>query len=67
MKADIAKVICIGERYFCRYKNKRIQTAWHIAGAKLFMPESPDLEKYTQLLESKKKDFIVYNVEVLPF
>lgn len=38
MKNNEAYVVKIGKRYFCRFgKNWRIQTAWCLAGAKLFL------------------------------
>ncbi|WP_447077599.1 hypothetical protein [Shewanella algae] len=53
-----------GNRYFCGLgKGKRIQTAWSIAGARLFLNNcSEDLEPITKLLEKKGKRFELVEV-----
>ena len=44
-----------GERFFCEYKNGRVYTAWHLAGAELFISENePHYEKIAEILTAKK-------------
>lgn len=41
MSVNKAEVIMIGERFFCGFgKAGRVNTAWSLAGAKLYLPES---------------------------
>jgi len=49
-------VVKIGERFFYDYKNKRIKTAWCLAGAKLFRDYEFDT-KFKKILEGKKYKF----------
>lgn len=49
-----AIVIKVGERYFHNYKNKRLQTAWSLAGAKTFRPSDLDeIAKVEAILKKK--------------
>ncbi|WP_423841126.1 hypothetical protein ONE56_16705 [Vibrio mytili] len=63
-----------GLRYFSGFgKSKRIQTAWSLAGAKLFMVDMPlmshlvghslEVNEIAELLESKKKKFQIVTVK----
>ncbi len=62
-----------GRRYFSGFgKAKRIQTAWSLAGAKLFMVDMPlmsclldhslEIKQVTEHLASKKKKFQIVSV-----
>ncbi|QQV91398.1 hypothetical protein Leef1_33 [Polaribacter phage Leef_1] len=49
-----AVVIKVGDRYFNSYKNKRILTAWSLAGANLFKPsDTLEIEKAEKKLKDK--------------
>ena len=50
-------VIKIRERFFYEYKNNRVNTAWCLAGAKLFRKQSSDFEKIEKVLNKKKIKF----------
>lgn len=53
-RAIEAQVLMVGDRYFAYYKNKRITTAWSLAGAHLFSDTmSENLEKYEEILNQK--------------
>lgn len=55
-----------GERYFCRIgKGWRIQTAWSLAGASLFLFGTAELKKVAHTLRAKNKQFEV--VEIAEF
>ena len=49
--------IKIKDRFFFDYKNKRIKTAWSLAGAKLFTPFSDELVKLEKVFNDKKVKF----------
>lgn len=49
-----AIVIKVGDRYFHNYKNKRITTAWCLAGAKLFRPSDMDAIIQIETILNKK-------------
>lgn len=49
--------IKIKDRFFYEYKNKRINTAWSLAGAKLFTPFTEEVEKLEKLFFDKKVKF----------
>jgi hypothetical protein len=50
-----AKVIMVGDRFFSDYKNKRVLTAWSLAGAKLFLDGSgvKTIDYYEEVLHKK--------------
>jgi hypothetical protein len=54
-----AIVLQVGDRFFNSYKNKRIQTAWSLAGAKLFQdyPHDHKLKEAEKALLSKGYKF----------
>lgn len=55
-----------GDRYFCRIgKGWRIQTAWSLAGASIFLSGTDELRKVAHTLKAKSKKFEV--VEVAEF
>lgn len=37
-----AIVLKVGDRFYHRHNNKRIATAWSLAGSKLFLPSAED-------------------------
>lgn len=49
-----ALAIKIGTRYFYRFKNNRVYTAWSLAGAKLFLPTNFE-ERILPIINSLKK------------
>lgn len=49
--------IKIRDKFFYEYKNKRINTAWSLAGAKLFTPFCGELEKLEKFFADKKVKF----------
>ena len=49
--------IKIRDRFFYEYKNKRINTAWSLAGAKLFTPFCDELEKLEKVFAERKVKF----------
>lgn len=52
-----------GERYFSRFAKSSVQTAWTLAGAKLFMVNAPEhLRPVLQKLTDKKKSFTLHLV-----
>lgn len=62
-----------GRRYFAGFgKSKRIQTAWALAGAKLFMVDMPlmshllghslEVNEIAEYLKSKNKRFVIVPV-----
>lgn len=52
-----------GFRYFSGWgKNKSVQTAWSIAGAKLFLAFDDNLDPVTEHLKTKKKKFSLVNI-----
>lgn len=55
-----------GERYFVRFgKGGRVQTAWSLAGAKLFLAcTREDLDLVTSKLEAKNKKFSLVKIGV---
>lgn len=43
-----------GIRYYYAYKNKRLQTAWSLAGAKMFMrADEEDIKKVKAIIDKK--------------
>ena len=52
-EATRAIVLQVGERFFCYYKNKRIQTAWSLAGAKLFLENDAKINIAENILKEK--------------
>jgi len=59
-----ALVICIGNRYFSHFgKHKSVQTAWSLAGAKLFLTDLA-VGDVTLRLDWKKKKYEVKRVVV---
>lgn len=53
-EVEIAIVILVNNRYFHAYKNKRIVTAWSLAGANLFRPtDTVVIEKVEKILKAK--------------
>jgi hypothetical protein len=50
-----ARVIMVGDRFFSDYKNKRVLTAWSLAGAKLFLDGGGgrSIEYYEEALKKK--------------
>lgn len=50
-----ALVIKVGDRFFNDYKNKRIKTAWSLAGAKKFLPnhKREEFQKAIKKLQEK--------------
>lgn len=64
-KHNTAIVIMIRNRYYCYYKNNRIQTAWSLPGAKLFnLWDISEITKTTTLLESKGKTYKLYKIGI---
>jgi hypothetical protein len=60
---NCALVICIGDRFFRKFgKNKKIQTAWCLAGAELFM--SNQIDDVINILDSKNKKYIIRYVTI---
>lgn len=55
----------IGERYFVRHgKRGRVITAWSLAGAQLFLPNTTALDRtYTKLCQSGHRPSVVWVVE----
>lgn len=64
-----------GLRYFSGFgKAKRIQTAWSLAGAKLFLVDMPvmshmlghtlEVNEIAEILKAKRKDFEIVRVSV---
>jgi len=57
MKKDAATtaiVIKVGDRFFSHYKNKRICTAWCLAGSMIFqLSDEHKVEKYEKILHEK--------------
>jgi hypothetical protein len=52
-----------GERYFCRIgKGWRVQTAWSLAGASLFLVGTGELKKVAHTLKAKSKQFEVVEI-----
>lgn len=62
-----AIAIKIGNRYFCGFgKIGQVQTAWSLAGAKLFMPTGKErIQIVTDKLNAKKKAFEMVNISVV--
>ena len=50
-----ARVIMVGNRFFSDYKNKRVLTAWSLAGSMLFLDGSggKPIEYYEGVLKKK--------------
>lgn len=46
--------IKINERFFYKYENDRVNTAWSLAGAKIFLDGTATFEKIRKVLNSKK-------------
>ena len=64
VKKHCSKVICIKNRFFYGFgKNKSIQTAWTLTGAKLFL-NLDDIKKVTNILDLKKKKYEVYVIRI---
>ena len=57
--------IKIKDRFFYEYKNKRINTAWSLAGAKLFTPFCDELEKLEKVFEERKLKFEKVFIQVV--
>ena len=54
-----------GERFFSGIGHSgRVQTAWSLAGAKLFLVGDDKLQKIVLFLEAKKKRFSVVDISV---
>ncbi|EKO3426333.1 hypothetical protein NTK89_002332 [Vibrio fluvialis] len=64
-----------GRRYFCGFgKAQRVQTAWSLAGAKLFLVDMTvmshmlghtlEVNEIAEILKSKGKDFEIVRVSV---
>lgn len=52
-----------GYRYFSGFgKSNSVQTAWHLAGAKLFLENNGVIEIISSALSQKKKSFVVITV-----
>jgi len=53
-------------RYFARYSTKRVQTAWSLAGAKIFIGGTVDPDRDHMVTQLMLRDFIQVNLsEVL--
>lgn len=58
-------VLMIGERFYNSSKNKRLNTAWSLAGAKHFMPDDFDkIYKAVEFIHQKGKQVIIKSVEL---
>ena len=57
--------IKINNRFFYEYKNKRINTAWSLAGAKLFTPLAYEIEKLEKVFTDKKVKFEKVFIQVV--
>lgn len=63
MNSHHCLVILIGNRFFYRYKNKKIFTAWCLAGAKLFQPcDNIEVDKIISVARKKGKKVEVIDV-----
>lgn len=62
-----------GRRFFCGFgKSQRVQTAWSLAGAKLFLIDLPvmshllgytlEVNQVAEILKAKNKDFEIIRV-----
>lgn len=59
-----ALALKVGDRFFCRIGDKgQVLTAWHLAGAKLFMSRNDAIPTMATLAK-KKKTFEIVDVEV---
>ena len=57
--------IKIKDRFFYEYKNKKINTAWSLAGARLFTPFSDEVEKLEKIFTDKKVKFEKVFIQVV--
>lgn len=64
MNPNTAVCIKINKRYFNKFGKNRVQTAWCLAGAKLFIPESDTLTKTINRLITSKKTFSEITIEI---
>lgn len=53
--AKEAIVLKVGDRFFAYYRNKRVQTAWSLAGAKMFFDDWGVTEAEKILTAKNKK------------
>lgn len=60
-----AIVIKIGNRYFERATKTSVVTAWSLAGAKIYIPLSKDLNKDIELLKLRKKKFEIITIGIV--
>ena len=51
--ATRAIVLQVGDRFFTHYLNKRVQTAWSLAGAKLFLEGDAKINIAENILKEK--------------
>ena len=65
MVSNTAIVLKIDDRFFYKYKNKRVQTAWCLAGAKLFIEDSLDLKGIEEILKLRGKQWERKVVQVI--
>ena len=65
VSSNAALALKIGERYFVRHgKRGRAITAWSLAGARLFLPNTTILDRtYTKLCQSGHRPSVVWVVE----
>lgn len=63
--SDRATAIKVGQRYYVRHgKRGRVITAWSLAGAQLFLPNTTALDRtYTKLCQSGHHPSVVWVVE----
>lgn len=57
-----ATVIQLGLRYFAYFSENKIVTSWSLAGAKMFLKDSKELTKTTEILTHKKRKYELYTV-----
>ena len=69
MTANKAKVIFLidKQRYFSSYVNKRVNSAWSLAGAQLFLFHDPNnkIDSIEELLKSKGIRYQIKNCEII--
>ncbi|WP_271406596.1 hypothetical protein [Tenacibaculum soleae] len=66
-EVETAIVIMVNDRYFHAYKNKRIVTAWALAGACFFRPTDTEaIEKVEKILQAKGYRPLRKEVKLLP-
>lgn len=65
MSFGSAEAIKIGNRWFFRFgKGKRLQTAWSLAGAKLFLPDGR-IREVTDALSDKGISFSICSIQYM--